>query len=90
MNNFTKSKLFFLHWDKPTAENLYCNRIPRNYRIGSNRIIKKRKVTKGKSETLNRKTTHNKMTKRNKGASIICILSFSHGIVCLPDTRTQL
>jgi hypothetical protein len=30
------------------------------------------------------------MAKRNKGASIICILSFSHGIVCLRDTRTQL
>ena len=43
MNNFTKSKSFFLHWDRPTAGNLYCNRIPRNYWIGSNRIIKKEK-----------------------------------------------
>ena len=34
---------FFLHWDRPTAGNLYCNRISRNYWIGSNRIIKKEK-----------------------------------------------
>jgi hypothetical protein len=51
------------------AGNVYCNRIPRNYWIRSNRILKKRKVTKGSSENLNRKTTHNKMAKRNKGAS---------------------
>ena len=42
---------FFLHWDRPMAGNLFCNRIPRNYWIGSNRILKKRKVTKGKKET---------------------------------------
>ena len=31
---------YLLHSDRPTAGNLYCNRIPRNYWIGSNRIIK--------------------------------------------------
>ena len=49
------------------AGNVYCNRIPRNYWIRSNGILKKRKVTKGSSENLNRKRTHNRMAKRNKG-----------------------
>ena len=42
-----KQQITFLHWDRPMARNVYCNRIPRNYWIGSNRILKKRKVTKG-------------------------------------------